>query len=53
MRVTVVEGVQVNHDGTNYTGGQTVDVPDQVARFWLRSEWATETPTARGRRRAS
>jgi hypothetical protein len=47
MKVTVRQGVQVNYDGTNYTGGQTVDVPDQVAAFWIRSEWVTEAPKSR------
>ena len=39
--VTVVDGVQVVHDGVTYGSGETVDVPSAVAGYWVRSGWAT------------
>ena len=46
-----VNVVRVNHDGTNYTSDQTVNVPEQIAQFWLRSEWVTEAAPPKSVRR--
>jgi len=42
MRIKVTRGVQVVHDGKVYADGASADVPDAVARFWVRSGRVTE-----------
>ncbi len=34
MRVTVAEGQAVNHDGRQYTAGETFDVDGRLAMKW-------------------
>lgn len=40
MNVTVTQGVQVCHDGAVYRDGASADVPESVARQWVRNGWA-------------
>jgi hypothetical protein len=42
MKVTVTQGIRVIHDGELYQDGQSVDVPESVATFWLECGWASE-----------
>jgi hypothetical protein len=39
MRVRVVDGTQVHHDGVTYDAGQGLDVADDIAAPWLASGW--------------
>jgi len=41
MTVTVVGKVQVVHDGTRWTPGETATVPREVARNWLAAGYVT------------
>jgi hypothetical protein len=41
MKVTVTPGIRVVHDGEVYQDGQRVDVPDDVASYWLECGWAS------------
>lgn len=47
MRVKVAEGIQVTHSGKSWRGGQTADVPAEVAAEWLACGWVTEAPKPR------
>ena len=40
MKLTVTDGIRVVHDGKVYTGGQSVDVPKDVAEQWATHGWA-------------
>lgn len=47
--VTIAEGVpgttlSCSHGGVSYVAGETAVVPAAVARFWVRSGWATAEP---------
>lgn len=42
MKVIVTQGIRVFHDGEVYQDGQRVDVPDEVAAFWVECGWASE-----------
>lgn len=41
MKVTVAPGIRVVHDGKAYSDGDSADVPEEVARDWIESRWAT------------
>jgi hypothetical protein len=41
-KVKVHKGTQVVHDGKVYDNEETVDVPDEVGQFWVRSGWCSE-----------
>ena len=41
MKITVAEGIQVVHEGTRHFGGSEVEVPEHLARKWIRAGWAT------------
>lgn len=43
VKVTVTEGIRVVHDGQPYRDGQTVTVPESVARRWIRNGWASDS----------
>jgi hypothetical protein len=42
MKVTVADGIRVVHEGKAYRGGESADVPDEVAKSWIESGWASE-----------
>lgn len=41
-KVKVHKGIQVVHEAKVFDNGETVDVPDEVAQFWVRSGWCSE-----------
>lgn len=43
VKVTVTQGIQVFHDGQTYRDGQSVTVPQTVARRWIRNGWASDS----------
>lgn len=54
MKVTVTQGIRVCHDGAVRHGGQSLDVPEDVAQQWIAWGWVGATkgdarlPDARG-----
>jgi len=42
MKVKVVDGFRVAHEGVPYSPGDTADVPNPVGQEWVRASWATE-----------
>lgn len=50
MKVTVTQGIRVVCDDRVYTGGETIDVPIQVADQWREWGWVDRDglPDARG-----
>jgi hypothetical protein len=51
MKVKVTQPVQVVHDGTRYTLGDSADVPDDVGQEWIQSGWVTEAKPAAPRKK--
>jgi hypothetical protein len=39
LAVIVVDPFQVVHQGTVFRPGETAEVPEPVARYWLRNGW--------------
>jgi hypothetical protein len=46
MKVTVMQGIRVAHDGAVYHDDATADVPERVARRWIYCGWASDDRTA-------
>jgi hypothetical protein len=42
MKVKVTQHVQCCHEGDVYRPADVADVPDRVAREWIRSGWCIE-----------
>ncbi len=41
-RIRVVGNYRVVHDGAAYVGGDMPEVPEALAREWLRAGWVSE-----------
>lgn len=51
MKVTVTDGRQVNHDGTVYRGGQTLEVDEPTGQRWVARGWVQPAETSPKRRK--
>jgi len=52
-KVTVRQPFQVTHDGVDHRPGDTVEVPEHVAREWVTFGWAKPAPEPKAAQRKS
>ena len=44
VKLVVAQGTQCVHEGVAYYGGETLEVPETLAAYLVRSGWATPAP---------